>query len=202
MGRRVALLIAFGLGLGACASGTTNPVDDAEYDFAFADPAGDTAIATANPGSVKAPDLLQVSGRVDAKNLVVVLTFAEAITPWTAGEATALDGFLHFDTDTSTTTGFADPVHGLGVDFYLDLRDDGFGKAALVNVVKRSFVRVPVQFDGATFTVNIPRQELATESDGDGFYRLGVNITGRGRVPIADTSPTTGFHRLEPGAVP
>jgi hypothetical protein len=202
VGRRVALLIALGLGLGACGSGTTNPVDDSEYDFTFADPPGDTVVATDNPGSVRAPDLLEVSGRVDAKDLVVVLTFAEAITPWTAGEATALDGFLHFDTDTSATTGFADQVHDLGVDFYLDLRDDGFGKAALVNVVKRSFVRVPVQFDGTTFTVTIPRQELATESDGDGHYRLGVNISGRGRTPIADTSPDAGFHRLEPGAVP
>ena len=45
MGRRVALLIALGLGLGACGSGTTNPVDDSEYDFAFADPPGDTVVA-------------------------------------------------------------------------------------------------------------------------------------------------------------
>lgn len=192
------LAAAAAAALVACGSGLTAPGDDAEYDFAFADPAGDTVVATTNPGAVKASDLLEVAGRVDRKNLVVTLRFAEPVTRWTAGLPNALDGLLLMDTDTSAATGFANSTHSLGVDFYLDLRDDGFGRLAVVNVAKRRFERGEIRFEDATVTITVPRNLLTSDTDIDARFRIAVDIVSRGRRPDVDASPATGFHRLEP----
>jgi hypothetical protein len=199
VGRRLALLIAWVIG--GCGSDATAPTVEPAYDYAFLDtPAGDTTTATANPQQVKALDLLQVSGRVDSKELVIVLEFAEPVSRWTEGGANSLDGFVHFDTDTTGSTGYADAAHSLGVDFYLDLRDDGFGRVGLVEVAKRRLVRVAARFDGATVTITVPRSELTTATDADARFRMAVDIAARGRLPNTDTSPTNGSFRLEPAA--
>jgi len=194
-----AALVAMVLG---CGGGGTEPTDDAEFDFAFADPAGDTVAATTNPNQVRATDLLEITGRLDRQRLVLTLRFANPVTRWTDGGADALDGFVLFDSDTSSASGFANPAHGLGVDFYLDLRDDGFGKMAVVNFAKRRFERAEARFEDATVTVTIPRSFLTTDSDRDSWFRMAVDIAGRGRRPDVDASPTAGFHRIEPTAAP
>lgn len=186
------------MAVAGCGSGPTDPGDDPPYDFSFTDPKGDTAAATTNPEQVKASDLVSVAGRVDADNLVITLAFAEPITPWTKDTSNALDGFVLLDTDTTQSTGLASQTHGLGADFYVDLRDDGFGRMALVDVQKRSFVRVDAKFEDSQVTITVPRGAIATQNDVDGRLRMAIDIAGRRRAPDVDTSPSTDFHRLEP----
>ena len=174
----------------ACGGGSTAPADEVPFDYEFADPAGDTAAATANPDSVKAIDLLKVSGRIDKNNLTVILDFGEAVTRWTAAVPNSLDGFIDIDPD---VTG------DLENQFYLDLRDNGSGQAGLVNPKKRTVTLVKIRFDGTRVEVDIPRAAISSAKDADNQLQLSVEVGARRRLPV-DRSPNTGAHALKPPA--
>lgn len=170
--------------------GSTAPADETPFDYEFADPAGDTAAATANPDSLKAIDLLNVSGRVDRDRVTVALDFGEPVVRWTDAAPNSLDGFIDFDPD---VTGALEVQNG----FYLDLRDDGNGNAGLVNVKKRTITVVKIRFDGARVEVEIPRSAISTTTDADNQFQMSVEVGARRRLPV-DRSPDTGAHALKP----
>lgn len=169
--------------------GATGPGGIGTVDFSFVDPAADTATATTNPLNVRGTDLLSVSGQRTEDGLSLTLTFAEAITPWSAGGFDALDGFIHLDVDQATGTGFSNEAHRLGVDYYVDLRDDGFGRVALVDVAKRSFTKIPATFSGTSFTTTIRLASLVVTTDTSTALALAVILNGRGRTPVVDSAP-------------
>lgn len=171
-----------------CGGGATGPGGDSPADFTFADPAADTAVAVANPNAVKAIDLITVSGSRSAKTLDLRLEFAEAISPWSDGAANGLDGFIYIDAD-QAPTGFPDPGHDMGVDFYVDLRDNGAGKVALVNVAKRTISTIKATITGTSFSVSLPTTLLAVTTDTSAALNLAVVVSGRGRLPVADSAP-------------
>jgi hypothetical protein len=188
--------------LAGCGGGTTAPGTETAYDFAFPDPAADTVVATANPSDAKALDLLNVSGHVDANNVTVTLEFAEPVSPWSDGRLDALDGFLDFDLDQSTSTGSRDDTHDIGIDAYVDLRDDGSGRLALVNLSTRKIDLLDGKWSGTTFEVTIPRKLLVRASDTDNKMFLAVDVTARGRKPNTDSAPDTGHLILTPPVTP
>jgi hypothetical protein len=153
----------------------------------------------------KGIDIIGVSGRVDADEVRLRIEFAEPVVPWTAGAANSLDGFVDFDVDENAGTGIADvgELGGgsfeLGADFYLDLRDNGSGKMALVNTSKRKFSWVKAEFSGTAVEVRIPRSALATDTDADNVFAIGVLVTTRDR-PVTDLAPNVSNYLIEPGA--
>lgn len=185
-----------------CGSDPTGSDTDQPYDFTFDDPVGDTTVATANPDSVRAIDLVSVSGRVDADQIELVLQFAEPVTRWSDGAANGLDGFVFFDTDQNTGSGRqtgGTPVTA-GAEFYLDLRDDGSGRFGLVDWGKKTISVISPTFDGNRVEIRIPRERLATTSDTDAKLNLAVEIGGRGRAPVSDRGGNGAAYVLEPPA--
>ncbi len=176
------------LGLAAgCGSDPTGATAEVAFDFAFEDPVGDTTAATANPNEVPAIDLVAVSGRVEAASVRVVLEFAEPISRWSDGLANGLDGFIHFDVDQNAGTPSGTVAQG--GEFYIDLRDNGFGKVGLVAVTARTITVLDATFEGNRFEVVVPRRALETSNDTDNRLDLLVRVGSRNRVPLTDRGP-------------
>jgi hypothetical protein len=185
------------MALAACGSGPTAPVgDQTPFDFAFEDPRGDTlAVLDLPPNAGPAVDLISVSGTVGADLVTLILDFAEPVSLWTSAAANSLDGFVDFDLDQASGTGGQDAAggqFGLGVEFYLDLRDNGGGRMGLVDVTKKTFTTVPATFDGTRVTIEIPRSAFGTD---DGQMNIGVLIGDRDR-PQTDFGPDTSHYIL------
>lgn len=198
---RLAWAALFGLAIG-CGSNPTGPANEAPIDFTFADPVGDTVVATTNPGQVPGLDLVSVNGTLTRDELKLTLEFGSEITRWTDGLPNGLDGFVYFDVDEDTGTGFQDQARDLGVDFYLDLRDNGFGKVAVVEQAKRRFVLVSAKFEGTQFSVTIPRSAITLATDLKTDLLFGVDVSARGRKPIVDQAPDSGSVAIRPPATP
>lgn len=181
----------------ACGSGTTAPASEVSYDFSFADPAGDTTIATANPRGVPAPDLLTVAGTVGRDQVTVRLEFAASVSRWSDGGTDALDGFINFDLDESST-GRPSQGRGIGIDAFVDLRDNGSGRVALVNLAAGKITLLSGTWGGSAFEVKIPRNLLVRGQDNDNKFYLTVETGGRDRRPNGDEAPNTGHFVLEP----
>lgn len=197
-------LWALGMLLGAGCGGGVTGGSEVNFDFAFDDPPGDTTAAATNPDSVRAIDLVGVSGSMDGDRLRVILTFAEPVTRWSDGAANGLDGFLYLDVDQAAGTGRRDrgtpPV--VGGDFYVDLRDDGNGRLGLVDVARRRLTAVAARFNGTTVEFDLPRSTISTASDSDNRMHLFVEIDARRRAPIGDIGPDSAFYLLEPPEAP
>lgn len=181
-----------------CGSSPAGPGNEAPFAFAFTDPAGDTVAATLNPGSAPGIDLVAVSGSLTSTELSLTLEFEGPVTPWTDGALNGLDGFVSFDVDQNPNTGFADQARNLGVDFYLDLRDNGFGRVAVVDQVKRRFVVIPATFDGTRFSVTIPRSAIALSTDTASDLTFVIDLSARDRSPVVDLAPNTGAFQITP----
>ena len=198
------LLVATAI-LAACGGNPAGPVNEPAYDFSFADPAGDTTEFTEPDVVPKGIDLVKVSGSVDPDEVRLTLEFAEPVSPWSAGTDTALDGFVDFDADENRSTGIRDAGEEaggsfeLGADFYLDLRDNGSGRMALVDAAKRTFSWVKAAFNGTTVEVTIPRSALVIGTDADNRFFLGVMVTTKGR-PVTDVAPNESHYLVEPDA--
>jgi len=188
--------------LAGCGSDPTGSAGETPYDFSFDDPVGDTTVATANPDSVAAIDLVGVSGRVDADRIELILEFAEPVSRWSDGGGNALDGFVFFDTDQATGTGKASggTPATTGAEFYLDLRDDGSGRLGLVNFGKKTISVLTPTFSGTRLEIRIPRAQLATTSDTDAKLNVAVEIGVRGRAPVSDRGGNGAAYVLEPPA--
>lgn len=190
-------LAVFAAVLGAaCGGGTTAPASEVSYDFSFPDPAGDTTIATANPRGVPAPDLLTVAGTVARDQVTVRLEFAGSVSRWSDGGADALDGFIDFDLDQNNNTGR--PNRDIGVDAFVDLRDNGSGRVALVNLAAGKITLLSGTWGGSAFEVKIPRNLLVRGQDNDNKFSLTVETGGRDRRPNGDEAPNTGHFVVEP----
>ena len=194
--RRRLAAIATALGA-ACGGGTTAPSSEVAYDFSFTDPVGDTTVATTNPRGVAAPDLRKISGTIDRDNATIRLEFASSVSRWSGAGADALDGFINFDLDESMT-GQVDQTRGIGVDAYVDLRDDGSGNVALVNLAAGKITLLPGTWDGNAFQVKIPRPLLIKGRDNDNKFYLAVFTAGRDRRPNGDEAPDTDRFVVEP----
>ncbi len=179
-----ALLVGLAAGCGSDPTGATAEV---AFDFAFEDAVGDTTEATTNPDEVSAVDLIAVSGRVDAASVRVVLEFADPISRWSDGLANGLDGFIHFDVDQNAGTPTLTMAQG--GEFYIDLRDNGFGKVGLVAVTARTITVLDAKFDGNRFEVEVPRRALEISSDTDNRLDLLVRVGSRNRLPLTDRGP-------------
>jgi len=194
--RRWLAAAAAGAGF-ACGGGSTAPTGEVAYDFSFADPAADTVAATANPRAVTAPDLLTVSGTVDRDQVTVRLEFASGVSRWSEAGPGALDGFINFDLDKSST---GTPVGDIGVDAYVDLRDNGAGRVGFVNVGTGQLTLLDGTWDGTAFVIKIPRQLLVHGTDNDNKFYMTVQVGGRDRKPDADVAPNTGHLVVDPPA--
>ncbi len=199
--RRLGSTVGLALIVG-CGSSPAGPGVEAPFDFELTDPAGDTTAATTNPAQAPGIDLLRISGTLSPKELSLTLEFGAEITRWSDGAPNGLDGFVYFDVDESTSTGFLDQARDLGVDFYLDLRDNGFGRLAVVEQVKRRFVLVPATFDGTRLAVKIPRSALTLPVDLAPDLRLAIDVSGRSRAPVVDRAPNSGSFPIRPPPTP
>jgi leucyl aminopeptidase len=192
---RLAWLAVVAAATAACGGGSLiDPdVNQAPFDLAFDDPAGDTVPPVADPpaGLPKAIDLLGVAVAVGRDRITLSLEFAEPVAPWSAGRPNSLDGFVDLDVDEQTNTGVPAAAQAagrnpqIGADYYVDLRDARPGHVALVNTRVRGFVLVSARFDGATVTIELPRGEL---DDGDGEFRLSL-VVGAPDRPLTDVAP-------------
>ena len=188
--------------LAACGSGDTGPTgNDTPFDFSFDDAAGDTVAVVDLPATAgRATDLVSVSGSVDGDKVTLALRFAEPVVPWSQQAPNSLDGFVDFDLDQSTGSGVpgagesagGDPL--LGVEFYLDLRDNGEGRIGLVDAVKRSFITLPVTFNGAELRLEIPRSAFGGKG---GTFNFAVTVGDRDRL-ASDLGPDTGHYTATP----
>jgi len=165
--------------------------DKAPFDFAFTDPVADTVPPDADtpPDAGRGADLVGISGSVSADEITLILTFNEAVAPWSEGAPNSLDGVIDLDVDENVSTGIGDAATGgIGADYYLDLRDPSSGKVSLVDVLERSFVFVSARFDGTTVTITIPRSRLGGD---DGEFAMTALVGVRNR-PMTDVAPETG----------
>ncbi|MGE0554816.1 MAG: hypothetical protein AB7R55_15410 [Gemmatimonadales bacterium] len=191
--------LALGLSLSAlvaCSSDLVAPgkEDKAPFDFAFTDPVADTLPPDASTpeGAGRGADLVGISGSVSADEVTLILTFNEAVAPWSEGAPNSLDGVIDLDVDENLTTGIGDAATGgIGADYYLDLRDASSGTVSLVDVLERSFVFVPARFEGTTVTITVPRSRLGGD---DGEFAMTALVGVRSR-PVTDVAPETGSYQ-------
>lgn len=199
--RVVAVLAALSLGCGGSPTGPVTP--GTPFDFAFDDPAGDTLAPPAGaPPTLPPPiDLIAVRGSVTADQVTITLQLADAVSPWSAQVPSSLDGFVDLDLDENAATGIrgaAGASAGIGAELYVDLRDPQPDRVALVDTIKRSFILVPVRFEGATVTVEIPRSALG---DDDGQFTMSVVVGVNGQA-ITDVGPGQGAYPVHRPAAP
>lgn len=181
----------------ACGNGSTAPTGETSFDFSLDDPKGDTVAATANPRNAAAPDLLTVSGTVDRDQVTIRLAFGADVGRWSDAGPGALDGFVNFDLDQSGT---GTVVGDLGVDAYVDLRDNGSGRVGFVNLSTGVITLLDGSWDGPVFSVAIPRKLLVRATDNDNKFFLTVEVGGRDRQPDGDVAPNTGHLVVAPPA--
>ena len=191
---RRAGVFLFGLAV-FIACGGSDITGPADFDFAFSDPAGDTASVPTASGAV---DLVGLSGTLGSNMLVVRLKFTTQVTPWSEHKVNALDGFLDLDLDRDPTTpggltllGGGPDSLDLGPDVYLDLRDNGGGKVALLQPGsgRQRLTLVTAHFTGDQVSFDIPRTALAGFT-GDSLW-AGVVVGNRDRT-ITDLAPNQG----------
>jgi len=180
-----------------CSSGLVTPgnQDKAPFDFAFTDPVADTIPPDEStpPDAGPAADLVALSGSVSADEITLVLTFDEAVAPWSEGALNSLDGIVDLDLDELASTGIADAANGgIGAEFYIDLRNPASGKVSLVNALERKFAFIPARFEGTTVTITIPRSALKVD---DGEFAMTAVVGVRSR-PTTDVAPGTGSYAV------
>lgn len=186
------------MGLVAC--GGTDFVGPGDFAFTFDDPVGDTASVWTPAVAV---DLVGLNGTVGRTLLVFRLTFAGQVTPWSEHKPNSLDGFLDLDLDREPATGLggANLVGGgpdsldLGVDAYVDLRDNGHGKVGLLVPGTRgqALTLVTARFAGAHVTIEIPRAALGG-FNADSLW-VGA-VVGNREVSITDLAPDGGHFEI------
>lgn len=181
-----------------CGSSTEPVATGPDFDFAFTDPAGDT-VAVDTP-TVPALDAVSLEGSVSGSTVQIRIGFAGSITPWSKHQSNALDGYIDLDVDANIATGIASAVGdetGMGVDYYVDLRDNGSGQVALINTQTRMYTMVTVTFSDTQVTVEVPRQLIVDESVG--FFVAAV--VGTKDRPITDILPNEDHYVVQrPGA--
>lgn len=199
--RRTAPALALLLAAIVACSGEHEPVATFDpYAYSFGDAAGDT-LANAQALGQRSLDVTGVAGSVDAVNLVLELTFATPVQPWSAQGAGSVDGFVDIDVDQRSETGIpgAAAEYGgsapLGAEYYLSLRDTHAPGTAvgLVRTGDYSAVSVPATWSGNVTRVTIPRRLLR---DDDGQFRISV-VVGHPEKPATDFAPSTGFYVVQ-----
>jgi hypothetical protein len=163
--------------------------------FSFPDPLGDLL-----PGAdeLVAPDLTGLSGTVGTDSLTLRLSFARPVARYSANASNSLDGVIELDMDGSAGTGDRSIIEGLGgapgigVDFYVLLRDDEAPDAVtLVNATTGSRTRVGATFTSTSVTVRLRRADVA---DADGRFRV-ATVVGTRAAPT-DIAPAAGAFRV------
>jgi hypothetical protein len=196
----LAVTVALLIGLAACGG---DPVgnggnDFDAVDFSFADAAGDTINPSAT-ATGRATDLTRVSGSVDGEFVVLTLTFAQTILPWSSGGATALDGYVDFDMDENEATGIPAAVDeyggtsGIGAEVYLSLRDNAAGSIAVVDAATGDYSVVAATFAMNTVTFRIPRTALKAPNAEQ--FRIAAVVGNRNRE-ATDFAPNSGYLRV------
>lgn len=183
--------------LSAC--GDSSGPDGQGDSFSFDDPSEDT-VFSAPSGSPRALDAVRVEGNISNDAVELTLVFATEVTPWSTGGEDVLDGFVDFDLDRNSATGIQAAIDesggnaGMGVEYYISLRDVEPGNFALVNVQNQNaYVPVPVTFDGDRVTIEVPLSEL---NDDDGDFGLSA-VVGTLDRPVTDFLPNEGHFVVE-----
>ncbi len=168
-----------------------------------ADPTGDTL----GSGPVQI-DITSFSVDAVGEDLVIGISFADAISPPDSSEANAVDGFVDLDTDQDGSTGdvpwtdtLSDPTTGMGNEFYVDFftysADDG--AADVVNDLTEEVAgRAPVTFTANSLTVTIPLAMIGDDGAVDA-----ATIVGTADEPT-DKAPNQGSvasEEVEPGII-
>ncbi len=168
-----------------------------------ADPTGDTL----GSGPVQI-DITSFSVDAVGEDLVLGITFADAISPPDSSEANAVDGFIDLDTDQDGSTGdvpwtdtLSDPTTGMGNEYYVDFftysADDG--AADVVNDLTEEVAgRAPVVFTATSLTVTIPLAMIGDDGAVDA-----ATIIGTADEPT-DKAPNQGSvasEEVEPGVI-
>ena len=171
----------------------------AQFAFSFDDPPADT-LGQAATTTKRAIDARQFGGTVDPSDIVVVLSFMQPITPYSAKTAASVEGYVDLDMDENPKTGipaYADEQQigttGLGADYYVDLNDDGAGHVAFVNVATQQATPVQVTYSASSLTVRIPRELVGRD---DGNFRAAA-VVGTSERPT-DLLPNTGYYGIHP----
>lgn len=166
--------------------------------FSFTDLTNDLLSGTAGPG---APDLTRVSGSVRTDSIVVTLTFASEVSPWSGGQQNGLDGFVDLDLDENTNSGIPSAIDeyggnaSMGVDFYVSLRDGNNGsRVQIVDAETGEATPIPASFSSRSVRFAIPR---ALVGDTDGTFRLAA-VVGHRNAEATDFAPNAGFYLVAP----
>jgi hypothetical protein len=193
------LLLVAGMLATLFGCGDSSGPDGQGNSFSFDDPAEDT-VFSAPTGSPRALDALRVEGTVADNTVELTLTFATPVTPWSSGQDDVLDGFVDFDLDQNQATGIQAAIDesggnaGMGVEYYISLRDVEPGNVALVNVQNQTtYVPVPVTFDDTRVIIEVPLSEL---NDDDGNFGLSA-VVGTADRPVTDFLPNEGHYEVD-----
>lgn len=158
-----------------------------------ADPQGDTL----GGGGVQI-DIESFSVDAVGSDLVIGLTFFNAISPPDSGEANALDGFIDIDTDQVASPDDLAPwvdvlttaTTGMGDEYYVELFTYSAvdGLVDLVDVETLSAIRVPMAVTGNSITVTIPLADLGND---DGAVNAAAVVSPEFETP-SDKVPNLG----------
>jgi len=168
------------------------------FQYSFADPVGDTLPPPANVFQ-RALDVASVRVGLTSDSIFVKFEFTSAISRWSERALNSIDGFVDFDFDNNSATGypaateeFGDVNADMGVESYFSLRDDGLGHMGRRDGDVLDWRMVPVEFQDRSFTIRFARADVA---ETDGKFRISAMIGGTDRL-ITDLVPGAGHHRV------
>lgn len=186
---------------GACSGDATGTSKlDASFQLSVEDPVGDTIITSGTNIFHRALDVSKVRVGTTADSVFVRIEFTSPISLWSANTPESVDGFVDFDLDDDATTGgrsavdeFGFGTAGIGVEFYVSLRDDGFGHILWRDFVTTQWRQGAITSSARSITLRLKRSEIG---EVDGRFRLSMLVAGQARV-ATDAVPNNGSIRID-----
>lgn len=165
--------------LAACGDSTA-PSDRLAREFAFDDPAGDTAVFAGSVDSFPALDVRHVSGVVTADSLTFTMEFTAPISPASDVAPNSLVATFGIDADDDSTTGIPgfteDPSANadVGLEYWVFVDTISNGAAEVQSIVTSSSVGVfPASYGANSMTMRIPLSAIGVRA-GDRFRIVGI----------------------------
>jgi hypothetical protein len=176
--------------LAACGDATSGPRRVVYDEFAFDDPAGDTALFAGSVDSFPAQDVRRVSGVVTSDSLTLTIDFVDPIARATTAAGNSLIAAIAIDADDDPATGtpldqgsgtdssFTAPfpaATGMGAEYFVFLDVVSGGDADVVYFLfpDETAATYPVTYGERSLTVQLPLSILGI-SPGTRFRFMGM----------------------------
>lgn len=151
----------------AACGDSTRPNDRIGREFAFEDPAGDTALFAGSLDTFPALDVRRVSGVVTDDSLLFTMEFAGSIAPASDGAPNSLVATIGVDADDDSTTGvpaLTDPFPSMadaGVEYWIFIDSLSNSDAEVQRILTGSSVGIfPASYGASSITLHIPLSAL------------------------------------------